>query len=239
MIADIQPPLSDKNPQIKEGTLKFLHRCLLSTPAPPTPAQVKPLSEALATLLGDSASGVRDEAALSLGALMKIVGERALNPVVEPLEASRKTKVKEAFDQAVVKCKVGSAAPKPPPSAPKEAPPAKKKALVAVKKEARPTSPALENEPASPAPRAKPPARLMVCSCRNVILLWVTDYFKRLGSLQLLRLPRHHQPSRSLRLRHQQQAQRLRSRPLQHHLVLLIPSSTSIHPKMQKHWQQT
>lgn len=124
---------------------------------------MKPLSEALASLLGDSAAGVRDGAALSLGALMKIVGERALNPVVEPLEATRKTKVKEAFDQAVVKCKVGSAAPKPPPAAPKDPPAAKKKAPAVVKKEARPTSPALEDESPTPAPRGKPPARLTVC----------------------------------------------------------------------------
>ena len=163
IISDIQPPLSDKNPQIKEGTLKFLHRCLLSTPSPPAPPQVKPLSEALATLLGDSASGVRDEAALSLGALMKIVGERALNPIIDPLEATRKTKVKEAFDQAVVKCKAGSAAPKPPPAAPKEAPPAKKKVPAGVKKETRPTSPVLEDDVSSSKPKAKPPARLMVC----------------------------------------------------------------------------
>jgi cytoskeleton-associated protein 5 len=98
---------------------------------------------------------------------MKIVGERALNPVVEPLEATRKVKVKEAFDQAVVKCKAGSTAPKPPPPAPKEGPPAKKKASALVKKETRPTSPALVDEPSSTAPRAKPPARLMVCLLVN------------------------------------------------------------------------
>lgn len=88
---------------------------------------------------------------------MKIVGERALNPFIDPLEATRKTKVKEAFDQAVVKCKTGSAAPKPPL---KEAPPIKKKSPAGVKKEVRPTSPVLEDEP--PKPRGKPPARLLV-----------------------------------------------------------------------------
>ena len=131
---------------------------------------MKPLSEALATLLGDSASGVRDEAALSLGALMKIVGERALNPIVEPLEATRKTKVKEAFDQAAVKCKAGSAVPKPPPSALKEAPLAKKKVPAVVKKEARPTSIVLEEEPSPPKPRGKPPARLMVCLSMSCLM---------------------------------------------------------------------
>ncbi|KAF8582676.1 microtubule associated protein [Ramaria rubella] len=162
ILAEIQPPLADKNPQIKEGTLKFLHRSLRSTPAPPAPAQIKPLSESLAVLLGDGAAGVRDEAALALGALMKIVGERALNPVVEPLEAARKAKVKEAFEQAVVKCKAGvGGAPRPAAAAvaaPKEAAPAKKKAAAVKKTEEE----ALGGEEESPPkPRGKPPARLM------------------------------------------------------------------------------
>ena len=98
---------------------------------------------------------------------MKIVGERALNPVVEPLEAARKAKVKEAFEQATVKCKAGSAASKPPPAAPKEAPPlAKRKVPAVVKKKNPPTpEPILEEELNTPSakPRAKPPARLTVC----------------------------------------------------------------------------
>jgi cytoskeleton-associated protein 5 len=84
---------------------------MLSTKTPPAPPQVKPLSEALATLLGDGAEPVRNESAETMGALMKIVGERAMNPYLEPLEDLRKVKVKEAFDKAVVKCKVGAAAP--------------------------------------------------------------------------------------------------------------------------------
>ena len=169
ILNEIQPPLGDKNPQIKEGTLKFLHRCLQTTPSPPTPVQVKPLSESLAHLLEDSAAPVRDEAALALGTLMKIVGERALNPVMEPLEASRKAKVKEAFDNAKIKCKAGGPPPPKPPAPPPKAggPPVKKKVAPAAKKveEPEPASPAantlmMDDEP--PKPRAKPPARLMV-----------------------------------------------------------------------------
>ncbi|KAF8504055.1 microtubule associated protein [Hysterangium stoloniferum] len=168
ILADIQSPLADKNPQVKEGTLKFLHRCLQATLSPPTPPQVKPLAETLANLLGDSAAPVRDEAAMALGTLMKIVGERALNPITEPLEAARKAKVKEAFDQATVKCKVGSTAPKVIPPTAKEAAPPKKKVPAVVKKASgeeadAPSSPTLlEDATAEPAkPRAKPPARLL------------------------------------------------------------------------------
>lgn len=119
---------------------------------------------------------MRDDAALALGTLMKIVGERPLNPVLEPLDAGRKTKVKEAFEQATVRCKAGSA-PKPPPTVVKEPPSAvKKKPQIAPKKptadkdtaEADTSSSAAhavvleEDPPAKPKPLAKPPARLLV-----------------------------------------------------------------------------
>jgi hypothetical protein len=60
-----------------------------------------------------------------MGALMKIVGERAMNPYLEPLEDLRKVKVKEAFEKAVVKCKVGAAAPPPRVTAPSKPEPPK------------------------------------------------------------------------------------------------------------------
>lgn len=178
ILGDVEPFLADKNPQIKEGTLEFLHRSLQKTTTPPSSAQIKPLSESLAALLGDSVAGVRDDAALALGTLMKIVGERPLNPVLEPLDANRKSKVKEAFEQATVRCKAGSA-PKPPPVAVKEPPPsaAKKKPQTAPKKPAEEkkgkgtvevdtssstASPVVLEEDPPAKPLAKPPARLLV-----------------------------------------------------------------------------
>ena len=59
---------------------------------------MKPLSEAIASLLEDSFEGARNEAALCLGTLMKIVGERPLNAIMDQLADVRKVKVKEAFD---------------------------------------------------------------------------------------------------------------------------------------------
>ncbi|CAG7849449.1 Spindle pole body component alp14 AltName: Full=Altered polarity protein 14 [Serendipita indica DSM 11827] len=154
IVPDILPQLASKNPQVKEGAVKFLHRCMLSTKTPPAPAQVKSISEAVATLLSDGAEPVRNEAAETLGVFMKIVGERAMNPVLEPLDDIKKNKVKEAFDKAVVKCKVGGTAPAPRAAAPPKAEPPKKKAV--------PTKPKSEEEPPSedgppPTPAKLPP----------------------------------------------------------------------------------
>ena len=155
VLPDILPLLGNKNPQVKEGTTKFLTRCLATSPNPIPPAQLKPVSEALASLLEDSFEGARNEAANSLGTLMKMVGERPLNALMDGLADVRKAKVKEAYEKATVKCKAGGAAPKPP--APKAAP-ATKKAPAA--KAAPPEEDALTEEP--PKPVKKPPARLAV-----------------------------------------------------------------------------
>ncbi|KAI0321641.1 ARM repeat-containing protein [Amylostereum chailletii] len=163
ILPDLMPALNHKNPQVKEGTLKFTSRCLsVSTQAIPAP-QIKPLSEALATLLEDSFAGARDEAAVALGTLMKMVGERPLGPVMDGLAEVRKAKVKEAFEKATVKAKAGTGGPSravaPPTSEPpkKKAPPKKAPAV-------RAPSPT-EAEEAPPPPVEKkpkgPPARLL------------------------------------------------------------------------------
>lgn len=153
------PVMSHKNPQVKEGSLKFLTRCLSTSTQPLPPPQLKPLSEALAHLLEDSFAGARDEAASALGTLMKMVGERPLAALMDGLADVRKAKVKEAYEKATVKAKAGGP-PKPsaPPPAVKEPP--KKKAPPPKKVEAQPPSDALEEEPISP-PKKGPPARFL------------------------------------------------------------------------------
>ncbi|KAH9934783.1 armadillo-type protein [Fomitopsis serialis] len=136
IIPDILPSLSSKNPQVKEGTLKFLAR-----------SQVKSVSDALAPLLEDSVEGARNEAASCLGTLMKMVGERPLNALMESLADVRKAKVKEAFEKATVKAKAGGPAPRAPPPAAKEPP---KKASAPVKKaEASKPAPTAASPPAA------------------------------------------------------------------------------------------
>ena len=159
--------MRNKNPQVKEGTLKFLSRCLATSTQPISPAQVKPLCDALAPVLEDSFAGARDEAATSLGTLMRMVGERPLSAVMEGLADMRKAKVKEAFEKATVKAKAGAGGPPkaapPPKEPPKKAPaPAKKAPAPAA---APPPPPPIEDDvPASPVapPKSKgPPARLL------------------------------------------------------------------------------
>lgn len=89
-----------------------------------------------------------------MGTLMKMVGERPLNGVIEPLADTRKAKIKEAFEKAAVKAKVGAAAP--PKKAPAPAPAAAPKKKPAAASKAPP--PAAEESPAPPVkkPAAKP-----------------------------------------------------------------------------------
>ncbi|KXN82086.1 Cytoskeleton-associated protein 5 [Leucoagaricus sp. SymC.cos] len=123
ILPDLDPVLKNKNPQVKEGTLKFLGRCLANTKTPVPPAQIKPLAETLATLLEDGFEGARNEAATCFGVLLKMVGERPLNAVMDNIADVRKVKVKEAFEKATVKCKAGaSSAPRAPAPAAKKGP---------------------------------------------------------------------------------------------------------------------
>lgn len=162
VLENIMPTLGSKNPQVKEGTMKFLHRCLSSTTVPPSPAQVKPLSETLAGLLEDSFEGARNEAAICLGTLMKIVGERPLNAIMDQLADVRKAKVKEAYEKASVKCKAGAGSA--PRTAPAAAAPAKVPAKKSPPSQTRPNGDAEDDATVMKPPKAKPPARLLVRS---------------------------------------------------------------------------
>ncbi|KAF7778753.1 hypothetical protein Agabi119p4_3098 [Agaricus bisporus var. burnettii] len=123
VLEDLEPALKNKNPQVKEGTLKFLGRCLATSKSPVPQAQIKPLADNLAIQLEDSFEGARNEAATCFGTLMKMVGERPLNATMENIADMRKAKVKEAFEKATVKCKSG-----PTPTSRAPAPTAKKAA---------------------------------------------------------------------------------------------------------------
>lgn len=166
------PILSSKNPQVKEGSLKFIVRCLSTSSTPIQPAQIKPFSEQLATLLEDSFEGARNEAATALGTLMRMVGERPLNAIMDGLPDVRKSKVKEAYEKATVKAKVNAPGPPkssgPPPTKAhsQKKPPAKKPAP----KDELPTPASEETLGAVDEPLKavkKPPTRLLVCSCKT------------------------------------------------------------------------
>lgn len=166
IIPDLLPALGNKNPQVKEGTLKFLARCLATSTSPVQPGQIKSLTDPLAVLLEDSFEGARNEAAVCLGTLMKMVGERPLNALMDGLADVRKAKVKEAYDKATVKCKAGSGGPPKPPPVTKE-PPKKKPPVKAPATSDPPVRPSaaedvLLQEEAPKKPVGKLPARLLV-----------------------------------------------------------------------------
>ncbi|RWA07640.1 hypothetical protein EKO27_g7463, partial [Xylaria grammica] len=164
-LEDILAFLNHKNPQVKEGTMKFLVRCLRTTRDAPSKQEVTSIVEAAKKLLAESSEGLRSGGAEVLGTVMKIVGERAMNPHMEALDDIRKTKVKEFFEKAEVKAKDK---PKPAPAPVARAPaggPKKvaggglKKAPGAVKRVAPAASappPAAEHAPPTAQPVSKP-----------------------------------------------------------------------------------
>ncbi|KAM0254855.1 hypothetical protein ACHAQJ_006347 [Trichoderma viride] len=146
-LEDILAFLVNKNPQVKEGTMKFLIRCLRTTRDVPAKPEIAQICEAGKKLLSESSPAMRDGGAEIFGTVMKIIGERAMTPNLEGLDDIRKTKIKEFFEAAEVKAKE-----KPKP-VPKPAPAAAPKKVVGGKK------PALGAKKAAPAeapPAAKP-----------------------------------------------------------------------------------
>lgn len=120
---DIIAYLSNKNPQVKEGTMKFLIRCLRTTRDVPSKPEQATICEAGKKLLSESSPALRDGGAEILGTVMKIIGERAMTPNLEGLDDIRRNKVKEYFEAAEVKAKEK---PKPKPAPAPKAAPAKK-----------------------------------------------------------------------------------------------------------------
>ncbi|EFW98916.1 spindle pole body component [Grosmannia clavigera kw1407] len=116
-LEDITTFLSHKNPQVKEGTMRFLIRCLCATRNVPSKQEITTIVDSAKKLLSESSEGLRSGGAQMLGTIMKIIGERAMNPHIEGLDEIRKTKVKEYFDTAEVKAKEKPKAPPPAPAA--------------------------------------------------------------------------------------------------------------------------
>lgn len=154
--------LKHKNPQVKQETLKFLIRCLRTTRTVPAKPEIKAIADAGTKAMTESTEALRSGGAEILGTLMKILGERAMNPYLEGLDEIRKTKIKEYFETAQVKAKDR---PKPIVAPPKPAAPVGKKVAPGKKpalgmKKAAPAAaaapPPVEEPPAKPAPRAIP-----------------------------------------------------------------------------------
>lgn len=159
-LEDIHAFLVHKNPQVKEGTMKFLVRCLRTTRDVPSKPEIAQLVESAKKLLAESSPALREGGAEILGTIMKILGERAMNPHLEGLDDIRKGKIKEFYEKAEVKAKEKPKAPPPaakPPPAKKVVGGGLKRGPVGLKKAAPVTAaPRAETPPPAPQPTAKP-----------------------------------------------------------------------------------
>ncbi|KAL2150417.1 hypothetical protein VTH82DRAFT_6980 [Thermothelomyces myriococcoides] len=162
-LEDITTFLVHKNPQVKEGTMKFLVRCLRTTKEVPSKQEIASMVESAKKLLAESSEALRSGGAEILGTIMKIIGERAMNPHMEGLDDIRKSKIKEFYETAEVKAKDKPKPPppasRPPPGGPKKAPGGAgvKKGPPGVKKPAPASATAPPADPApAPAPAPRP-----------------------------------------------------------------------------------
>lgn len=112
----------NKTPQVKIALANFLQRCLATTLVSPSLSEVEAIMEAGVKLLNDSQEPIRQAAIELIGTLMKITGERKLNPYVDKVDKKRMEKVKAFYD--TVEVSVRAAAAKPAPPAPKRDAPA-------------------------------------------------------------------------------------------------------------------
>ncbi|CAG8787229.1 25609_t:CDS:2, partial [Gigaspora rosea] len=123
---DIVAAGKHKNPQVKWEAMKWLVRCLKNTKVAPNKAEIKSLIEMMVKASEDSFEPVRVSAAEGLGTMMKVIGEKAMNPFIEGLDDIKKSKIKEFFEKAEVKVKA-TAAKRPPTVAPAQTPKTKPK----------------------------------------------------------------------------------------------------------------
>jgi cytoskeleton-associated protein 5 len=154
-LEDITTYLGNKNPQVKEGTMKFLIRCLCTTRDVPSKPEISSICESGKKLLAESSPVLRDGGAEILGTVMKIIGERAMTPLMEGLDDIRKNKVKEFFNTAQVKAKEK---PKPAPT-PKAAPGGPKKVVGGKRPVAKKPAAAAPAAPEQAAPPSQPAAK--------------------------------------------------------------------------------
>ncbi|XP_039231809.1 protein mini spindles isoform X2 [Drosophila yakuba] len=121
--------LANKNPSVKSETALFLARALTRTqPTALNKKLLKLLTTSLVKTLNEPDPTVRDSSAEALGTLMKLMGDKAVTPLLADVDPLKMTKIKECHDKAEIKIKV--AGPKKearPASAPtaKAAAPAK------------------------------------------------------------------------------------------------------------------
>lgn len=116
ILTDTLEAMKHKTPQVRLASSQYLIRCLKETKTAPTKPEIESIITTSIKLVGDTLPGVRTNGFEVVGTLMKITGERELNPYLEKVDDIKKNKIKEFYDVAEVKSKV--TAPKPKAAAP-------------------------------------------------------------------------------------------------------------------------
>ena len=153
--------LTNKNPQIKLETTRFLSRALKTSRQAPSIPEVKQISDAVSKLLTDSQEIQRNAACEVLGVLLKIMGDRIMNVHMNDLDEIRKAKIKEYADAAEVKAKykpkaATAPAQKPTSTVSQKKPASKKPASGAPPSAKKPPPTSTAPPPASEGPASAP-----------------------------------------------------------------------------------
>ncbi|XP_037707333.1 protein mini spindles isoform X5 [Drosophila subpulchrella] len=99
--------LANKNPSVKSETALFLARALTRTqPAALNKKLLKLVTTSLVKTLNEPDPTVRDSSAEALGTLMKLMGEKAVTPLLADVDPLKMVKIKECHDKAEIKIKV-------------------------------------------------------------------------------------------------------------------------------------
>lgn len=94
--------LEDKNPSVKAEGAAFLTRCLSKTPQALNKKQIKTFCVSLSHSLRDQDPAVRENSAMALGTLMKIVGEKSVCQLLDVVDDICLKKVKDYCEKAQI-----------------------------------------------------------------------------------------------------------------------------------------
>ncbi|XP_034663855.1 protein mini spindles isoform X2 [Drosophila subobscura] len=99
--------LANKNPSVKSETALFLARALCRTqPTALNKKLLKLMATNLVKTLNEPDPTVRDSSAEALGTLMKLVGEKTLEPLLADVDPLKMSKIKECYEKAEIKVKI-------------------------------------------------------------------------------------------------------------------------------------
>ncbi|KAG5446885.1 Cytoskeleton associated protein 5 [Clonorchis sinensis] len=109
VVEDVVSALQDKSPSIRAETALFLSRLFpRCSPAMLSKKLLKTLTVALCETSKDTSGDVRENSFAALGAAMRVVGAKAIEPFLGDLDALRMAKVKEHCEAPAAESKEGA-----------------------------------------------------------------------------------------------------------------------------------